>query len=357
MREKGGKMMTKKISILLTAVFVGILCFSFSGIALAETAENSNLAIKNITEDWARANSVQYITTEEIPIVQSNGKSGYMVAFRNEQASMGYIIIYLSNDSKTSISQFTLDGEDLYNTLIERATELGYTVATQKVMYECEGIDYGIRVLVDGASYLYTTSDSLVDIPNGGIMTLDDSCISDNDFDGLQLNSMYSIPQYGSFELYSGTDFHHTNNCGPVAVVNMLTYWKNRGYTNISSPTTIYNYVVNHANFNENVGMTVAKMNAAAKAYVKSVGYSTDTFDYWWDWFSYFKSDLRNDYTILTTYQKNSYAHAVVAVGYKEYSYGKYLQIYTGYKVSHKPIAHLNFDAVDKIHGVKFKVK
>lgn len=131
-------------------------------------------------------------------------------------------------------------------------------------------------------------------------------------------------------------------NCGPTAMLNLIKYYafcRNMiKLINVNLSYT-YNSLVSACNYNPATGgLTATDAKNGLKSYVQSRGYSFSATDYWWDTFNWFKDDINNNWTVYVSvrgydYQPKEVGHAVVAIGYIEYSNGsRYLRVMDGWR-------------------------
>lgn len=158
---------------------------------------------------------------------------------------------------------------------------------------------------------------------------------------------------------------YNIGNCGPTALTNLAYLYKCMGknmlYNNDIYQT--YNKIVESTG--KEVGITNKEAMDGFKKYANNyTSYKANIFDYWWDWWSYFKSDIKNGDPVLvhiegSTSKEPLVGHLIVAYGWIEYAAlvipgNKFLIVADGWY--NNGIRVLNFDHYNVINGMRVRI-
>ena len=371
----------KFVTLLMSFLFAVIITASLSPLAVFAQTQGKELSDTVSIEEceqaakiWLSRNYTDDTQTDEIiPIMAGDKVMSYCVNFKNSSGPNGYVVFDAYRYTTEIVSEFALSGKGIYDTLYANAgiTEVTpYTSGTstanvEKVIYSLGAYEYAVSENNSGSKFYtsYGTSISSTDINEIGedvkavkentlISPLIDTDYRDNMVWGNTLYGTFeskTISDADSFIPSTSDDYRPINgcenNCGPTAAANILNFYREKkGFSNLgSSRQSVYDKIIGASGWNEygKERTTASEMKEAMNKVVKSAGYKFYRDTYLYDKWSTWKRDLDKDHPVYTSfrgYRNDDYGnrvkkgHAVVAVGYREYSNGlNYLRIFDGW--------------------------
>lgn len=352
------------------ALYLLFICFLIPLLAsqtISASAATKNLIeLQECAELWLEQNYNDDTYIDNIiPIYDENEIIGVSVDYAKNSEPNGYFIYDFTQEI---VSEFAFDGSSPYQALESKSKELlDIANNSENKLFKLSAFNYGIikqqgsiKKLIDiygkvtvlpesskfyknntvNSPFPYNSFINASSLPSG---TYSSKYLNNIDnFTPLLMNNLASSPGIG--------------NCGPTAATNMVWYWRFRGKTAINSNSqTVYNAIV--AEIGQEVNITMAQAANGAKAYVKSVGYTTQQYNYLFDSWAYYKRDIADDYTILTSIQTSGGGHLVLTVGYREYSNAKYLRMIDGWYVNNNRYVNYNDSNFNSIMGYRWRIK
>ena len=137
-----------------------------------------------------------------------------------------------------------------------------------------------------------------------------------------------------------------TYNCSVVAIWNLMRFYRTyKGFTRIdSNDASLYSTMYQYAGTTSQ-GTVNGNEVVAIKNYLNSLNYSCSYNNFWYDWYSDFKTALNSDKPCILTYgftvNGADQGHAVLVMGYTQTSTYQYLRVADGLNSG---LRYLNFN-------------
>ncbi len=158
------------------------------------------------------------------------------------------------------------------------------------------------------------------------------------------ISSQNFLLKYIGFKVYYTSDFsqfQYGNNCGPTLVANILSYYKNFGYSRLYSgdiTQSMYNNIASIIGYTPEKGTHFGNVYKGVKAYAENAGYKFKHDVYLFDTWSDVTRDIKLGYPVIA----NDGEHGYFVVGYRIIDGVKQLFTCTGWDTP--DYAWLNFD-------------
>ena len=402
-------MKNRNITKLLSFILSLILVLSSSSMAayavsLEENPIISSAECETLAEYWL---DIYYDTNtvieEIIPISNGDVISSYCVSFVDGDEPAGYIVVDSNRYAVNNVTEFSFSGKGIYDLLIDHYGEPVEVDENEKVIFSTGLFDYAIEVDKENDLYYNSTHEIMgkeeiaeqciktttmretinenAIVRNASTYSLDDDkeiyyggFFTSGTITSTGSYTSKTITNAGSFTPTVMGDYKiedgYSGNCTPTAAANLLSYYKEkRGFTDLGdSRQDIYDSIVSASGWDQfgDEGMSLSEAKKGMKSVVTSAGYSFSSTDYWFNPWSSWKRDLKNDYPVLTAvwgYRKDEsdnwieVGHSIVAIGYREYDSGaNYLRVYDGWNETSDKYIYFNADYFTSIEGLCIKV-
>lgn len=303
-------------------------------------------------------------TGDVIPFYsESEQLSGYCVDILDGTRLNGYVIVKFTNNEPV-VSEFSIEPDVInpYMEIIDRNQ-----LSTDRLTYYSIGEnEYQIWDEQTQKAYGYGESTAIKDFTaykeeakatvRSGARGQEVSLYSD--LDGWSVISDNYEGTVKSSNLLCVMGFYYGNDvewikekyaCAVVALCNLMKYYWNEGYKNISPYfSELYPKLWDYAGTNSDGSTNSGNIYGAAAKYIKEVGYGCTYNKFLLDRYTDFKSAIDNDKPCILSYGADfggkAGGHSVLVIGYVETTAYQYLRVADGWTSSSR---YLNFNGYD----------
>lgn len=305
---------------------------------------------------------------------ENDNISGYCVDITNAGLPNGYVIVKFS-DNNPVVSEFSL-GADVVNPY-EMIMENANIGADDAIFYSIGSNEYQVfdpsqkviacdnNEIISEREFLFAkeeareekqaqlgTISSSINDPHIDYSDLDGWSVVSDSYEGT-VEDDKTITGAGSIRTWYCQD--HVENldktyaCSVVALCNLMKYYRERGYDEISrSFRTLYEDMWEYAGTDSDGSTTNTDVPPAAKNYLKDLGYNCSYSSFLFSTYGDFRSALKKNKPCILSYGaqfgNKKAGHTVLTVGYVETSEWQYLEIVDGWN---DYLRYINFNGYD----------
>lgn len=336
-----------------------VLCVNiFGSIAVMGSDYSSEEKAIKYAQSWAKVNYSDEVTVgDAYPMIDGNDSvNGYCVSFKSlDGRPKGYVVLSTNDNLDCPVVEFSLEGDDIYETLYKNANNKAPYKTNKKgnkKIYNPSPYSYAIEIENDNQTTIFDTNNNHIDYveykKHAKTITkkYKDSRSAPKSNKGTSggFYNSKDISSYTTVEKhnlpYTGTgisdqfipctmDYYrkdpaNTGNCGPTALANILYYYgQKRGkYTLLidgNNKRETYNRLIEIAKVEQ--AMPTSKYSPTLKTYATERGYTCTYNNYLFDSWSDFTRDLKADWPVLTWVDSfeadgKKTGHAIMVIGY-----------------------------------------